>query len=157
VQGKTGKVAGDELEMMLLRKGDGAVLDRVAEGVFDGPILPKMRDLFLATENHLIVVGRVAGEVVGMATGVVYYHPDKEPQFWINEVGVGDDWLQRGIGRRLMRFLLAKARGLGCTYIWLGTEDDNAAALALYRSVGGAETERIVTFDWPGREDGGED
>jgi aminoglycoside 6'-N-acetyltransferase I len=62
-------------------------------------------------------------------------HPDKGPEFFVNEVGVGDAWLRQGIGKRLMRAILAEAKAAGCREAWLGTETDNAEALALYRSV----------------------
>jgi ribosomal protein S18 acetylase RimI-like enzyme len=91
----------------------------------------------------------LAGDlVVAMITGVIHLHPDKPPQFWINEVGVGDDWLRRGIGTRLTRDMLGLADKLGCEYVWLGTEADNDAARALYRKCGGTETEGLLLVDW---------
>jgi aminoglycoside 6'-N-acetyltransferase I len=56
--------------------------------------------------------------------------------------------LRQGIGKRLMRAILAEAKAAGCREAWLGTETDNAGALALYRSVmGEADTEEpMVVF-----------
>ena len=43
--------------------------------------------------------------------------------------------------------LMEAARARGCKGIWLGTEPDNAAALGLYRSLGGDEVS-FVGFGW---------
>lgn len=45
----------------------------------------------------------------------------------------------RGIGKGLLRMLLAHARTLGCKVAWVLTEEDNGAARALYRGAGGKE------------------
>ncbi|MDJ0627065.1 MAG: GNAT family N-acetyltransferase [Rhodobacter sp.] len=127
---------------------DARVLDRVAKGVFDLAVDPDHTAAFLASEAHEMVVALADGLVVGMASGVVYLHPDKPPQFWINEVGVGDDWLRRGIGTRLMTAILAVGHERGCGYAWLGTEAGNAAARGLYRKAQGRETEGLVIFEW---------
>ncbi len=46
------------------------------------------------------------------------------------------DWRRRGAGRRLLRLLLAEARGLGCVRATLEVRPSNKAALALYTSEG---------------------
>ena len=124
------------------------MLCNVAAGVFDNAVDPDRTARFLAAPDHVIVVALAGDLVVGMGTGLVYYHPDKPPQFWINEVGTGDAWLRRGIARRVMQALLDEAQGRGCRYIWLGTEDDNRPARKLYRAMGGEETAGLVTFEW---------
>ena len=89
-----------------------------------------------------------------MASGTVLLHPDKPPAFFVTEVGVACAWQGQGIGTALCRRLIARARGRGCKGIWLATEEENAAARALYRRVGGRETAGIVLFDWNGAMDG---
>lgn len=131
-----------------LGPGDAAVLDRVAPGVFDNAIDADAVARFLAADTHHIVVALAGDLVVGMATGLVYHHPDKLPQFWVNEVGTGDGWLQRGVAARTLQALLDIAREQGCRYIWLGTESDNAAARGLYRKLGADEIEGLVIYEW---------
>ena len=70
------------------------VLSNVAAGVFDNAIDPVLTRNFLNSGLQVIVVAQVNGCVVGMATGLVYYHPDNPPLFWIAEVGTGDAWLR---------------------------------------------------------------
>lgn len=123
------------------------LLDHVADGVFDAAIQPDQRAAFLEESSHHMFVAVCADQVVGMVSGVRYLHPDKLPSMWVNEVGVGDDWLRRGIAKRLLDAILDLAQELGCEEAWLGTESDNIAALALYRSAKGSEAAGVY-FTW---------
>jgi aminoglycoside 6'-N-acetyltransferase I len=137
-----------ELEIRLLGPDDRAVLDHVADGVFDGPVDPRWTGEFFADARHHLVVARLDGVVVGMASAVDYVHPDKAPQLWINEVGVAPTFRRQGIGRRMLEALLAHGRRLGCTETWLGTEVDNVAARRLYERAGGT-AESFVLYSFP--------
>ena len=143
------------IEIRKLVAGDEGVLDKVAAGVFDEPIRPDLARRFLATPNYRIFVALDGDLVVGMATGFTHFHPDKDEEFFINELGVGDDYRRRGIGEQLMRALLAEAKAMGCPDAWLGTEQTNAPALALYRKLmTNADTEEamaIFTYELEGR------
>ena len=142
----------DEITVRMLGPDDLSVFDRVADGTFDNPIRPDQAQAFLEDANHLIAVALAGDTVVGMATGVIYFHPDKPPQFWINEVGTAAPWRRRGIATRTTQALLRAAAAAGCVEMWLGTETDNTAARALYRALDGAETEGLVMYGW-GAED----
>lgn len=131
----------------LLGPGDAHVLDDVATDVFDHAIDPRWRDEFLADPRHHLVVALLDGQVVGMASGVHYVHPDKPPELWVNEVGVTPSRRRQGIGRKLLAALFDRGRSLGCREAWLGTEEDNAAARRLYAAAGGHEEPMVyVTF-----------
>ena len=131
----------------VLGPSDAAVLDNVAPDVFDHAIDPRWRAEFFADPRHHLAVALAGDEVVGMASGVHYVHPDKPPELWINEVGVAPRHRRQGIGKRLIAALLAHGRALGCTEAWLGTEVDNLAARRLYAAAGGHEEPMIyVTF-----------
>ncbi len=137
-----------DIEIRLLRAADMAVLDKVADGVFDAPVQERLAREFLADARHHLAVAIDDGVVVGMASAVDYVHPDKEPQLWINEIGVAPTHQRRGIGRRLLDALLEHGRALGCTEAWLGTEEDNLAARRLYESAGG-KAEPFVLYSFP--------
>lgn len=144
------------IDLLLLGPDDASVLEHVHDDVFDHPVDPVLARTFLASPHHLIVVARDGGTVVGMASGVLYLHPDKPLQLFANEVGVAGPWQRQGLGRRLVSHLLEEARARGCTEAWVATEGDNTAARALYRSTGGEEDpERPVVYSWtleaPGR------
>jgi hypothetical protein len=102
------------LEIKILRAVDASVLDRVADGVFDGPVDDALRLEFLRDPRHHIAVAIDNGTVVGFASGVHQVHPDKPAELWINEVL---------------------------------TDEEIAAARALYQSAGGIETPHCHGFD----------
>lgn len=119
-------------------------------GVFDNPVDPVQLAAFVADGGHEMVFATIGVQVVGMASGSVMLHPDKPPQFFINEVGVLDDQRRQGIATGLTRMLMQIARDRGCQGIWLATETDNVAARGLYRKLDGRETEAVVVYDWGG-------
>lgn len=145
-----------EIEIRTLGPGDEAVLDKVAD-VFDNPVDHDLARRYLAAPHLHLVVALDGDRVVGMASGLLHFHPDKGPEFFVNEVGVDAGYLRRGVGTRLMRAIFAEARKAGCSEAWLGTETDNAAALGLYRSImGAADTEaRMAHFTFDLGERGG--
>lgn len=138
----------DRVAIRSLGPADAAVFDRIAPGVFDDAVEPRLAAEFLADPRHHMVVALRDGTVVGMASALHYVHPDKPTELWINEVGVAPMEQRRGTGRRLLAALLAEGRALGCSEAWLGTEESNAAARGLYAALGGREERMVyVTFD----------
>ena len=140
------------IEIRLLGAGDAAVLENVAEDVFDHDIRPEMARRFLDSPSHFIAVAIENDTVVGMATANEYLHPDKPVQIWVAEMGVATSHRRRGIGKRLLTRILDMAKDLGFEEIWLGTEDDNVPARALYKSAGGEE-ESFVMYSWEFKEE----
>ena len=141
------------IEIRLLDAGDAAVLDNVADDVFDFDIRPEMAGRFLESPSHYIAVAIDDGTVVGMATANEYLHPDKPVMIWVNEMGVAGSHRRRGIGKQLLTRILDMAKDMGFEEIWLGTEDDNVPARALYESAGGQE-ESFVMYSWEFTEEG---
>lgn len=138
------------VSIQLLGPNDAAVLERVADDVFDNDIHPQWRAEFFADPRHHLAVAIDDGVVVGMASGVRYVHPDKAPELFVNEVAVASTHYERGIGTRLMRALLDDARARGCVNAWVLTSPTNAAALALYTKAGGnAQAESPTMFEFP--------
>jgi ribosomal protein S18 acetylase RimI-like enzyme len=127
------------MEIKVLRSGDERVLSNVAAGVFDNPIDPNLTAEFLADPRHHLAVCIDGGVVVGFASALHYVHPDKLPQMWINEVAVAPPHRRRGIGKALLRSLFSVGESHRCTVAWVLTDRTNAAAMSLYRSVGGTE------------------
>ena len=123
----------------LLGPGDAAVLDRVAEGVFDNPIDPRWRAEFFADPRHHLAVAIDGDPVVGMASGVHYVHPDKPPELWVNEVGVAPAYRSRGIGRALLEALFQRGKELGCAEAWLGPSRRTPRARALHHQYGSGQ------------------
>jgi ribosomal protein S18 acetylase RimI-like enzyme len=124
------------------------ILLGIEDGLFDNPVLPDQAKVFLNDPLHEMIVALSAGQVVGMASGQVLYHPDKEPAFFLNEVGVRDAFQRRGIATQLCTAMKEIATSRGCEGIWLATESDNTAARGLYRSMDARETPDVVVYDW---------
>ena len=127
------------VDIRILGPGDAEVLARLAPEVFDKPIDARWSAEFLADARHHLAVAVEDGVVVGMATAVNYVNPDKPPELWINEVGVASTHHRRGLGKRLLQALLARARELGCGEAWVLTDHANTAARRLYSAAGGRE------------------
>lgn len=127
-------------EILLLEPGDELMLSKVAPEVFDHEIdLDAAREFLLRDCFHLMIAVS-EGTVVGFASGVHYFHPDKpRPELWINEVGVAPSYWRRQVGTKLVRALLEHGRWLGCGEAWVLAEASNRGARALYQSVGGLE------------------
>jgi ribosomal protein S18 acetylase RimI-like enzyme len=135
----------------ILGPTEHSVLERVAPEVFDDTPRPDLSREFLTDpRHHLAVAISEDGLVVGMASGVHYVHPDKEPQMFINEVGVSPAHEGQGLGKRLVAALLNRASALGCTEAWTATEPENARAQALYSRAGGVKDQTpFVMFTFP--------
>ena len=112
-----------------------------AAHLFDDPPDPAATERFLADDRHHLLIARLDGTPVGMATGVEMTHPDKGTEMFLYELGVDEPFRGRGIGRALVAALADLARERGCHGMWTVTDADNtgsrAAArygpLALYR------------------------
>lgn len=97
--------------------GDAGLLPNAHEDVFDAPPGPALTRDFLAAPHLHIALAAEDGLVVGMCSGVTYHHPDKPPQFWINELGAAGPWRRQGIATRLVEACATRARRMGCTEI----------------------------------------
>ena len=128
------------MRIRLLGPGDGWVLANVVPGVFDNAIDARWTAEFLADPRHHLAVAVDGGQVVGMASGVHYVHPDKPPELWVNEIAVAPTHRRQGIGRQLLEALFERGRFLGCREAWVATEPSNTAARQLYASGGGKES-----------------
>ena len=139
------------IEIVPIDVGNARLLERLAPDVFDNPIDPIQLQAFLEDPRHMMFVAVAEDTVVGMASAVEYFHPDKQPQLWINEVGVSPTHRRQGIGRRMVRALLEEADGRGCVFAWLGTDIDNLPAQACFGSVAQASAEdpqAFLLYEW---------
>ena len=131
------------MEIKILRPGDEAVLARVAPDVFDGELDPKASAEFLRDQRHHIAVAIDEGTVVGFASGIHYFHPDKpRPELFVNELGVSLSYRRRGVATAVLRALLRVGKHLGCAQAWVLTEATNGAAAGFYASLPEADREK---------------
>lgn len=86
-------------------------------------------------------------ELVGMASGRIELKPyDHMKWLYIDEVDTCANRRRMGVGRALMLRLLEIARESDCEEVWLGTESDNVAANALYKSLSPDEVDQVVGY-----------
>jgi aminoglycoside 6'-N-acetyltransferase I len=81
-----------------------------------------------------------------MASAFVLHKPDGDTWLYVDEVDVCADKQQKGVGKAIMLFLFEYGKDNHCDEVWLGTEKDNVAANALYKSLQPAEIENFVGY-----------
>ena len=134
--------------MRVERIFDSAAVHEAAD-LFDAPPIAAATERFLAEPNHhLLFAYAEAGHAVGMISGVEMTHPDKGTEMFIYELGVAPTARLQGVATALVRALAGIARERGCYGIWVGTEPDNAAALATYRKTGANDEAPFVLLSW---------
>ena len=130
-----------------LGPADGAEVERYA-AAFDGPILPASVDRFLRDDRHHLLVVDVHGAPAGFVSATEVFHPDKEPELFLNELAVDEPFRRRGAAAALLEELKRLGRELGCATIWVLTDEDNQAAVATYRRAGGVwDGDRSIMFE----------
>ena len=102
-------------------------------------------DVLTAVVDGEVVFGRIGDAGVGRAAVTVV--PDGTRWVGLSAVRVAEEWRGRGHARRLCSALLAWGDGLGATSVYAQVLVDNAAAIALYESMGFAVQHRERYLD----------
>jgi aminoglycoside 6'-N-acetyltransferase I len=132
-----------------LTSADAALLGAQPDGLFDYPVDPGQTRAFLESALHFMAVAQDGDLILSFASATILLHPDKLPSMFINEVGTRDEYRRQGHARRVTQMLIDHADETDLDGVWLGTEPDNTAALALYRRMKGDER-TFVGFAWDG-------
>lgn len=103
---------------------------------------------FLSDNKRFYLLGYLDDQIAGAIHGYLYLHPTGVQYVWIDEVDVSEPHRQKGVAKAMMKGVLVWAKNHGAEEAWLGTEDDNVAALALYHSLNPTETEHGPIFSW---------
>jgi ribosomal protein S18 acetylase RimI-like enzyme len=118
------------------------------EGAFDYEVLPDETRRFLSDERHLLLLGYVHDQPAGFLSAVEVFHPDKRSELFLNEISVMEQTRRRGVARVLIDELKRAGRERGCVNVWVLTDEDNAAAMGLYRVTGGRDGDPQVMFEF---------
>jgi ribosomal protein S18 acetylase RimI-like enzyme len=134
--------------MRIERVTDAAAVHAAADLFDSKPLIPATERFLAQPGHHLLLAYDESDNPVGMITGVEMTHPDKGTEMFIYELGVAPTARLQGIASRLVTELAAIARRNGCYGMWVGTETDNAAALATYRRAGATEESAFILLNW---------
>lgn len=86
---------------------------------------------------------------LGMASARIQIKPYAQQRWlYVDELDVCANQRKKGAGKALMLQLLKIARASDCQELWLGTELDNLAANALYRSLHPEEIEQFIGYTY---------
>ena len=105
------------------------------------PVSPQEFQSFLAADFWVVLEHQ---QPIGFA--VMSHH---ENQAHIRRIGIHPGYRRRGLGERLMRAMLEKAASLDATWIDLAVQQDNPAAIQLYRKFGFEIVGKSVQFSVP--------
>lgn len=138
-----------EILIRLATAADLSAIEKVGDALFDHPIKRNRAKEFFADKRHHLFLAFERENVVGMASGFHYVHPDKNPSLFINEVGVLESHRNQGIGRTLVKHLWEYAKSLDCQDAWIGTENSNQVAQRCYQAAGmKPDDEPFILFEF---------
>jgi len=103
---------------------------------------------FLADPKNVYLVATIEGRLAGALHAVRYLHPSGPWYLYIDEVDTAEPFRRQGVATRLMMSVMAIARDMGISEAWLGADDGNEAAHALYRRLHPSETEPGVIYTY---------
>lgn len=126
---------------------DIQLLRHVAEDVFDHPIDFDFAKGFLSDARNILIVALDGDLVIAQVVAVVHQHLDAPPDLFIDNLGVTPAWQRRGLGRRLLALAFTAGAEQGAKAAWVGTEEDNMPANALYENTG-ASAGRFMMFSY---------
>ena len=109
---------------------------------FDQPFSTGSLRGFLDDDNRIYVVAYLGTDLAGACHAYVYPHPAGPLYMYIDEVDTVSRFRRKGVATAMMLELLSLSRSYGVKEAWLGTEEDNVAAVALYESLRPSEVER---------------
>lgn len=115
---------------------------------FDYPFTVETLKKFLSRDDHIYLIAEMAGDLAGALHAYALYHPSGRTHFYIDEVDTKKQFRRQGVASAMMHEALKIARERQYDEAWLGTEDDNEPAKALYTSLHPSEVENGPIYSW---------
>jgi ribosomal protein S18 acetylase RimI-like enzyme len=88
------------------------------------------------------------GRLAGAMHAIAYTHPAGKRYLYVDEVDTAEEFRRQGVASALLLRAREIARSIGAHAIWLGADEGNDAAHALYRSLGPQEIEPGVIYSY---------
>lgn len=122
---------GDETAFRILNEAWISAYFTIEEK--DREVLNDPREYIPGHGGHIyFAVNGDTGEILGCCALLTM----ENDVFEVAKMAVAENWRGQGIGRKLLRGVIAAARGLGAARLYLETNHTLANAIALYRSEG---------------------
>ncbi len=102
---------------------------------FDNRFSPESLSGFLQDNNRVYLLAYAGRDIAGAAHAYLLQHPAGQLVAYIDEVDTAVQHRRKGVASALMAELLHWSHKQGAIEVWLGTEDDNEPAKALYRKL----------------------
>jgi aminoglycoside 6'-N-acetyltransferase I len=99
-------------------------------------------------QNGILLLAYSGEKIAGVLLAYALHHPDGNGHLYVHELDTHPDFRRQGVATLLMNEAFKFAKALGMDELWLGTEDDNEAAKALYQKLGPTEVDNGPTYSY---------
>jgi len=99
-------------------------------------------------KGGILMLAYEGDRIAGAALCYEISHPDGEDTLYVHELDTHPDFRRRGVGTQLMNELFKLAKERSYTEVWLGADQDNQAANALYRRLKPSEIDPSITYTY---------
>jgi aminoglycoside 3-N-acetyltransferase I len=118
--------------------------DDVAEPVIPSDIY--INTLLLRDDFHVIVALQNGGLIGGVTAFELPMYKEEIKEMFLYEIAVEPGYRKMGVAKTLIGFLKTIGVTKGMKEMYVGTTNDNEAAMKLYKSSGGEEEANVVWF-----------
>ncbi len=115
---------------------------------FDNKFSEQSLREFLSDPSRVYLLAYADDKLAGAAHGYLMPHPAGPKYFYIDEVDTARPFRRQGVATAMMDELFRLAEEMGAEEAWLGADEGNDAAYALYRKLkpSAEEPGMIFTF-----------
>ena len=114
----------------------------------DEPLTAASLGSFVADSRNIYLLAQVDGHNAGTLHAIHYEHPGGRTHVYIDELDTDRAWRRLGVASRLMAEVLSIAREMGASEAWLGADEANHAAHALYLKLRPSEVDPGVIYSY---------
>jgi ribosomal protein S18 acetylase RimI-like enzyme len=114
----------------------------------DEPLTQDSLTEFLTDPRNVYLTVHAGQQLAGALHGIAYAHPAGRRYLYVDEVDTDEAFRRQGIATAMLHTASEIARSFGALAVWLGADDGNDAAQALYRSLGPKEIEPGVIYTY---------
>ena len=114
----------------------------------DEPFTLDSLTVFLADDRNIYLTVHADGRLAGTLHAIGYVHPAGQRYVYVDEVDTDEAFRRQGVASAMLKAVREIAGGMGAHAVWLGADDGNDAAHALYRSLGAHEIEPGVIYTY---------